>query len=106
MTRTAPPHMAGALIEPERLGAGRRRPFPKSRSCRGVKRISGLIYEETRGVLKVFLENVIRDAVTSTVHRARPPQDRHGHGRRVRAQAPQGYMSRVRALPFVSGIRH
>jgi len=29
-----------------------------------VKRISGLIYEETRGVLKVFLENVIRDAVT------------------------------------------
>ena len=25
----------------------------------GVKRISGLIYEETRGVLKVFLENVI-----------------------------------------------
>ena len=24
----------------------------------GVKRISGLIYEETRGVLKVFLENV------------------------------------------------
>ena len=29
----------------------------------GVKRISGLIYEETRGVLKVFLENV-RDAVT------------------------------------------
>lgn len=29
----------------------------------GVKRISGLIYEETRGVLKVFLESVIRDAV-------------------------------------------
>ncbi|KAL3087746.1 hypothetical protein niasHT_029510 [Heterodera trifolii] len=28
----------------------------------GVKRISGLIYEETRSVLKVFLENVIRDA--------------------------------------------
>ncbi|XP_013102610.2 histone H4-like [Stomoxys calcitrans] len=34
----------------------------------GVKRISGLIYEETRGVLKVFLENVIRDAVTCTEH--------------------------------------
>ena len=32
----------------------------------GVKGISGLIYEETRGVLKVFLENVIRDAVTYT----------------------------------------
>ncbi|CAH2319070.1 trans-1,2-dihydrobenzene-1,2-diol dehydrogenase [Pelobates cultripes] len=28
-------------------------------------RISGLIYEETRGVLKVFLENVIRDAEDS-----------------------------------------
>jgi histone H4 len=34
----------------------------------GVKRISGLIYEETRGVLKLFLENVIRDAVTYTEH--------------------------------------
>ncbi|XP_062892445.1 histone H4-like [Mobula hypostoma] len=32
----------------------------------GVKRISGLIYEETRGVLNVFLENVIWDAVTVT----------------------------------------
>ena len=32
----------------------------------GVKRVSGLIYEETRGVLNVFLENVIRD-----LHRAR-----------------------------------
>ncbi|KAH7972392.1 hypothetical protein HPB52_011876 [Rhipicephalus sanguineus] len=32
----------------------------------GVKRISRLIYEKTRGVLKVFLENVIRDAVTYT----------------------------------------
>ena len=31
----------------------------------GVKRISGLIYEETRGVLKVFLENVIRDSVSA-----------------------------------------
>ena len=33
----------------------------------GVKRISGLIYEETRAV-NVFLENVIRDAVTYTEH--------------------------------------
>ncbi|KAF3859730.1 hypothetical protein F7725_022129 [Dissostichus mawsoni] len=33
----------------------------------GVKRISGLIYEETR----VFLENVIRDAVTYTEHAKR-----------------------------------
>ncbi|XDV19402.1 hypothetical protein PO909_024878 [Leuciscus waleckii] len=37
----------------------------------GVKRISGLIYEETRGVLKVFLENVIPDAVTYTEHAKR-----------------------------------
>lgn len=37
----------------------------------GVKRISGLIYDETRGVLKVFLENVVRDAVTYTEHACR-----------------------------------
>merc|ERR1711915_1071830 len=37
----------------------------------GVKRISGTIYEETRGVLKLFLENVIRDAVTYTEHARR-----------------------------------
>jgi histone H3/H4 len=37
----------------------------------GVKRISGLIYEETRGVLKLFLENVVRDAVTYTEHARR-----------------------------------
>jgi histone H4 len=36
-----------------------------------VKRISGLIYEETRGVLKIFLENVIRDSVTYTEHTKR-----------------------------------
>ena len=33
-----------------------------------VKRISGLIYEETRGDLKAFLKNVIRDAVTYNEH--------------------------------------
>eukprot|EP00121_Abeoforma_whisleri_P015518 Awhi_evm2s14293 len=37
----------------------------------GVKRISGLIYEETRKVLKIFLENIIRDAVTYTEHAKR-----------------------------------
>ncbi|WFD05562.1 Histone H4 [Malassezia vespertilionis] len=37
----------------------------------GVKRISGLIYDETRGVLKLFLENVIRDSVTYTEHAKR-----------------------------------
>ena len=35
------------------------------------KRISGLIYEETPAVLKVFLENVIRDAVTDNEHAKR-----------------------------------
>ncbi|POW04839.1 hypothetical protein PSHT_11072, partial [Puccinia striiformis] len=33
-----------------------------------VKRISGLIYEETRGVLKIFLKNAICDLVTYTKH--------------------------------------
>ena len=37
----------------------------------GVKRISGLIYEETRTVLRHFLENIIRDAVTYTEHAKR-----------------------------------
>uniref|UniRef100_A0AC34GXV4 Histone H4 n=1 Tax=Panagrolaimus sp. ES5 TaxID=591445 RepID=A0AC34GXV4_9BILA len=37
----------------------------------GVKRISGLIYQETRGVLKVFLENIIRDSVTYCEHAKR-----------------------------------
>ena len=34
----------------------------------GVKRISGMMYEETRTVLKTFLGNCIRDAVTYTEH--------------------------------------
>merc|ERR1739847_117730 len=37
----------------------------------GVKRISGLIYEETRGVLKTFLENTLRDTITYTEHARR-----------------------------------
>ena len=37
----------------------------------GVKRISADIYEETRNVLKSFLENVVRDAVTYTEHARR-----------------------------------
>ena len=56
----------------------------------GVKRIFGLIYEETRGVLKVFLENVIRDAVTYTEHTKR------------RTVTPWMWCTRsnVRAVPF------
>ena len=37
----------------------------------GVKRISGMMYEETRTVLKTFLESVIRDSVTYTEHARR-----------------------------------
>ena len=37
----------------------------------GVKRISALIYEETRYAQKSFLEIVIRDAVTYTEHARR-----------------------------------
>ncbi|XP_075634418.1 histone H4-like [Castanea sativa] len=37
----------------------------------GVKCIHGLIHEETRGVLKIFLENLIHDAVTYTEHERR-----------------------------------
>lgn len=37
----------------------------------GVKRISSLVYDETRNVLKGFLENVVRDAVTYTEHAKR-----------------------------------
>ena len=37
----------------------------------GVKRISSLVYDETRVVLRSFLENVIRDSVTYTEHAKR-----------------------------------
>jgi histone H4 len=37
----------------------------------GVRRISGLIYEETRGVLMVFLENVLRDTGSYSEHARR-----------------------------------
>eukprot|EP01006_Ploeotia_vitrea_P013352 TRINITY_DN3498_c0_g1_i1.p1 TRINITY_DN3498_c0_g1~~TRINITY_DN3498_c0_g1_i1.p1 ORF type:complete len:110 (-),score=6.63 TRINITY_DN3498_c0_g1_i1:85-414(-) len=37
----------------------------------GVKRISSFIYDDTRQVLKSFLENVVRDAVTYTEHARR-----------------------------------
>ena len=37
----------------------------------GVKRISSYIYEETRAVLRGFLENVVRDSVVYTEHAKR-----------------------------------
>ena len=43
------------------------------RLCRrgGIKRIGGLMYEETRAILKAWLENVLKDCLTYTEH-ARP----------------------------------
>lgn len=40
------------------------------RLCRrgGIKRIGGLVYEETRAVLKAWLENVLKDALTYCTH--------------------------------------
>ena len=37
----------------------------------GVKRISGLVYEETRTALKAFVEAMVKDAVTYTEHSRR-----------------------------------
>lgn len=34
----------------------------------GVKRISSQVYDEARAVLRIFLENVIKDSVTYTEH--------------------------------------
>ena len=43
------------------------------RLCRrsGVKRINGLVYEETRGNCKAWLTNVIKDAITYCEHARR-----------------------------------
>lgn len=43
------------------------------RVCRkgGIKRIGSAIYEETRGVLKVYLENVLKDCITFCEHSRR-----------------------------------
>ncbi len=37
----------------------------------GVKRISGMIYEETRTALKVFLENLVKDSAIYAEHALR-----------------------------------
>ncbi|MGH0180577.1 UNVERIFIED_CONTAM: hypothetical protein FKN15_004658 [Acipenser sinensis] len=82
----------------------------------GVKRISGLIYEETRGVLKVFLENVIRDAVTYTEHAKRKTvtamdvvyalkrQGRTLYGFGVRGQALRVTAAR-KSAPATGGVK-
>uniref|UniRef100_A0ACD5TN69 Uncharacterized protein n=1 Tax=Avena sativa TaxID=4498 RepID=A0ACD5TN69_AVESA len=69
----------------------------------GVKRISGLIYEETRGVLKIFLENVIRDAVIYTEHARRKTVTAMDV---VYALAPGSHLVRLRRLsPVVHALR-
>ncbi|GFP92036.1 histone h4, partial [Phtheirospermum japonicum] len=45
--------------------------IPRLSHCGGVKCIYDLIYEENRSVFNIFLENVIRDAVTYTEHARR-----------------------------------
>ena len=37
----------------------------------GIRRISGIMYEETRGLLKKFVENIVRDSVTYCEHSKR-----------------------------------
>jgi histone H4 len=37
----------------------------------GVKRISGLVYEEVRGVLRSFVDGVVRDATSYTEYSKR-----------------------------------
>ena len=37
----------------------------------GVKRISGLVYEEFRTILRTYLEAIVKDAVTYTEHSKR-----------------------------------
>mmetsp|Transcript_42972 Transcript_42972/g.97758 ORF Transcript_42972/g.97758 Transcript_42972/m.97758 type:complete len:141 (+) Transcript_42972:378-800(+) len=71
--RQAPPQFSARQHPfPARQHPGITKPAIRRLARRGgVKRISGLIYEETRSVLKVFLENVIRDAVTYTEHARR-----------------------------------
>jgi histone H4 len=61
----------------------------------GVKRISGLIYEETRSVLKVFLENVVKDAVTYTEHARRYETD---------LIRPRAFRSRASAPLFILSL--
>ncbi|KAG7571198.1 hypothetical protein FFLO_00871 [Filobasidium floriforme] len=70
----------------------------------GVKRISGLIYEETRGVLKTFLEGTIRDAVTYTEHAKRKTVTSLDVVYALKRQGRTLYVSISSSLPSV--LRH
>src|SRR5688572_7039172 len=56
------------LTERHRATTSRTFRIPPLVACLVVRRISGHIYDETRVVLEVFLENVIFYAVTKTAH--------------------------------------
>jgi len=78
----------------------------------GVKRISAMIYEETRGVLKSFLESVIRDVCCFLpfskccanmyagryLHRTRQAKDSDIVGRCLRSEATRTNPVRLRWL--------
>ena len=65
-------HRGFSRVEPLVSTQGITKPAIRRLARRGgVKRISGLIYEESRGVLKSFLETVLRDAITYTEHAKR-----------------------------------
>ena len=54
------------------VSEGRTKPAIRRLARRGgVKRISSFIYDDSRSVLKHFLENVVRDAVTYCEHARR-----------------------------------
>ncbi|KAK8969006.1 hypothetical protein KSP40_PGU009155 [Platanthera guangdongensis] len=55
----------------------------------GVKRISRLIHEQTRGVLKIFHENVI------LLHRTRLSEDCNCNGRCLLVEAPRPHSLRL-----------
>ena len=41
-------------------------------ACRGgIKKIIGLVYDDVCGVLKIFLQHVVRDIITYTKHAKR-----------------------------------
>jgi histone H3/H4 len=53
------------------LKGSRAQPSAASLAAGGIKRLSGLVYDEIRETLKVFMTNVIRDAITYTEHARR-----------------------------------
>ena len=59
----------------------------------GVKRISGLIYEETRRSAESFPRE--RHTWCRDLHRARQTKDRYGHGCGLRSQTPGTYTVRI-----------